>query len=339
MKKIRVVILGCGRMGRRHANAYKNNPHVTIKGFYDVKKSLASSVSSEFKADIYSNIDSIMSDPAVDAVSICTPNTQHYEILESAIESGKNVLVEKPIVTTAEHCNSLLRIMKRSKNIVMVGHTQRFYPCNLALKSVLETGKIGKPKIINTFDYIPGKNPSEKIPDWIKDESLSGGGVLMTDFIHTVDKISWLMESNIKQVHTHLLSNFISRKKVEDAIVATIELKNGLIATCVHGCPSPGTIDMSVRVIGTEGEANLEFAEDLTILTNTKKHLKYLYMGNPTEHTRYAFFSEIDEFISANLEDRQPSITYKDGVRAVRVILSLYESFKKKKPIIIDDKY
>lgn len=335
LKKIQVVILGCGRMGRRHADAYKNNPRVTIRGFYDIKKSLASSVASKYGVITYKSVNAVMSDSDVDAVSICTPNSQHYEILKLAIEYGKDSLVEKPIVTTKEHCDLLEKIMRKSKSKVMVGHTHRFYPSNIALKSLLDSGKIGTPKIINTFDYIPGRNPGQKMPNWIKNRDLSGGGVLMTDFIHTVDKISWLANSPIKKVHTHLISNFISKKDVEDAVVAIIELKNGLVATCVHGCPSPGAADMSIKVIGTKGEASMIFAGELTIVKDFISSINYPYKGNYMKHSTKAFSDEINEFVRFILENKQPRVTYKDGISAVRIILALYESFKTKQPVLI----
>lgn len=322
-------------MGRRHASVYQKNPNVVISGFYDVQQSLATNLASEFNASIYKKTEDAILNSNIDAVSICTPNALHYEILKLAAESGKNILVEKPIVTTKEHCNSLMKILRRSSIKVMVGHTQRFYPCNVALKSILDSDKIGIPKIINCFDYIPGRNPGGHMPAWIKNEKFSGGGILMTDFIHTVDKISWLFHSPIKKVNTIMMSNFLSKKKVEDAVVATMQLENGVVATCIHGCPSPGALDMSVKIIGTKGETKLEFAGDLAIIKDSISHIDYPAKGDYVLHSSKAFSAEIDEFVNCIIEDRQPSITYKDGIKAVRIILALYESFKKKHHIDI----
>lgn len=336
LKKIQVAILGSGRMGQRHAEAYKKiHRHVEIKGFYDIETKQASTLASRYHAKIYDTADSAIEDSEVNAISICTPNALHFEILKKSIKYQKDVLVEKPIVTTLEHCRSVMSMMKKSSSKVMVGHTHRFYPCNLALKSVVDSGKIGKPKIINTFDYIPGKNPGQKMPQWVRVRKSSGGGVFMTDLIHTVDKISWLMSSPIEKVFTPMMSDFIAQRGIEDAGIAVIWLKNGSMATCVLGCPSPGAVDMSIKVIGTKGEANMEFGENLDVRKNFISSIDFMHKGNLAKHNSTAFDAEINEFVTSILKNRQPEITHKDGIQAVNVILALYESFKTKRRVLI----
>ena len=322
-------------MGARHAQAYNLHSKVDIKGFYDVKKSLAKNLALQFKRRIYSTMDSVLDDPEVDAVSICSPNTSHFNALKLAIKSGKNILIEKPIVTTLKHCNIITNLLRKTDLKVMVGHTNRFFPCNLSLKSVLESGRIGDPKIINTFDYMPGRIEGQKMPSWIKMKKVSGGGVFMTDLIHTVDKISWFMDSHIKKVSSPMLSNFITNKNVEDAGIAVLWLENGSVATCVHGCPSPGTYDMSTKIIGTKGEISLKFAEELKVYKKKISTINYPHKGNLLAHFKVGFFAEIDEFVKSINENRVPKVSYKEGIRAVRVILALYESFKTKRPIVI----
>lgn len=334
MQKIRVAILGCGRMGMRHADAYKKNPLATIAGFYDVKSSIASNVAAHYRSNSYKDIDEIMSDSNIDAVSICTPNSQHYETLDMAIKASKHILVEKPIVTTERHCDLLEKTAKKYKKKIMVGHTHRFYQCNIALRSVLDSGIIGKPKIINIFDYIPGKNPGQSVPSWTKEKKF-GGGILMTDFIHTVDKLSWFTSKAIKKVHTHMLSNFITRGSVEDAIMCTIELEGDLIANCIHSCPSPGTTDMSTKIIGTEGEVRMTFANEIAVLKESITQIDYPFRGNYMKHSTNAFYSEIDEFVKSIIEKREPKVSLNDGICAVRAVLALEKSYKVKRPITL----
>ena len=300
------------------------------------EKILALYLAKKFHAKKYDSIDSVMENSEVNALSICTPNAMHYDSLKNAIKHEKNILVEKPIVTTLEECNSILKLVKKSDSKVMVGHTHRFYPCNVVLKEIIDKGKIGKPKIINTFDYIPGKNPGQQMPSWMKQKKISGGGVFITDLVHTVDKISWLLNSQVDKVFTPMISDFISHGGVEDAGIAVLWMKDGSVATCVHGCPSPGAVDMSTKVIGTEGEANMVFAGDLNICKNEISSINYRSKGNPSEHNSYAFFQEIDEFVNSVLKDREPKINYKDGILAVKTILALYDSFKKKRIISLD---
>jgi len=335
MKKIRVAIIGCGRMGDRHVNAYSKRSDVIISGVFDQKRFLARSIASKFKTKIFSRIEDIMEDSYIDAISICTPNSFHYIYLKMGIKSGKKILVEKPIVTEQKECDAINKIMKNSKSRIMVGHIHRFFPCNVALKKLLNSKRIGTPRIVNTFDFIPGRTKGQSLPNWIKSPELSGGGVFMTDLIHTVDKISWLMNSEVVKVYTPFLSNFITSHQVEDAGIAILWLKNGVTATCTHGCPSPGMWDMSTKIIGKKGEISLRFAEELKIYKNSISEVDYPFKGNYDKHSDYGFFKEISEFVQAVKKDREPSINHRDGIKAVKVVLSLYESYKKKLPIEI----
>lgn len=336
MKKVNVAILGSGRMGRRHADAYKKHPKVNIVGFYDIQEKLSQSLALEYDGTIaFDSPESILEDPHINAVSICTPNAMHFKLIEKSIINNKDILVEKPIVTSSKECDLINSMMKNSSSKLMVGHTHRFFPCNLALKSILNNREVGQPQIVSTFDYIPGRTLGEKIPPWIKDSSLSGGGVFMTDLIHTVDKISWLLDSPITKVYAPMLSNFIMGSDVEDGGIANIWLENGVTATCVHACPSPGKWDMSTKIIGSKGEISLEFAGKLQIFKESIKTINYEYEGDYSLHSSAGFFSEIDEFVNSIINDREPKINYKDGIQAVRTILALYQSYEKKSPVTL----
>jgi len=334
LKKIRVAVIGCGRMGKRHAEAYHFHPSVEIKGFYDIKTSLASNLASKYNARVYTDMFSAIEDH-VDAISVCTPNSLHFDILKSAIRLEKHILVEKPIVITLEHCNLIEKMMRGSSSKVMVGHIHRFFPCNIALKSVINSNKIGTPIVVNTFDYIPGKNPGESVPHWMMSKKFGGGGVLMNDLIHTVDKISWLLNSSIKKVFTPTMSSFGVKGDVENVGIVILWMANGAVATCTHGCPSPGSAEMSTKIIGVKGEVTLKFAANLEINKKSKSIIKYKHKGNYLKQSKIAFESEINEFVKSIKENRAPKVSYKDGIKAVKVILALYDSFKSKQPILV----
>jgi UDP-N-acetylglucosamine 3-dehydrogenase len=333
MEKINVAIIGCGRMGNRHAKFYKQNKNVNIHGFYDSNQKLAIDLANKFHSKYFLDIDSIMNDVNIDAISICTPNALHYDLLVKGIKKNKHILVEKPIVTTLKECQNLEKIMKKVTTKIMVGHTHRFYPCNIALKSLLKSGKIGIPKVLNCFEYIPGRNPTDKMPTWIKNSEISGGGVLMTDFVHTIDKLSWILESKIKKVYAPFISNFISGKNVEDVAIVNLWFENGSVATCVTGCPSPGGIDSNIRVIGKKGEIQMEFAGKLNLLTTKKSSKKYKHQEEYQKHSDYAFKLEIDEFVKAIIYNLKPKITYMDGINTIKTVFAIYKSNEKNIPI------
>ena len=336
MNKINVAILGCGRMGNRHAIAYKKNSNVNLVGFYDSDISASKYLSLKYNSKYFNSSSEVFDDSKVDAISICTPNALHFDFLKLGIKSKKHILVEKPIVTKFKECDILHNLMKNNKKKLMVGHTHRFFSCNTMVKKLIDDGKIGTPLVVNTFDYIPGRIPTENMPSWVKNKKISGGGIFITDLVHTIDKITWWLKSDIEKVYVPYFSNSISKKNVEDVGIVILWFKNGSVATCVHGSPSPGKLDMSTKILGDKGEINLQFGGKLELINKKTTSIKYPFQNRSTAHTLHGFYDEINEFIDAIKEKRVPSVNCDTGIKTVKTVLSLYESIKKKSPISVN---
>lgn len=98
MKIIRVAVIGCGRIAqRRHIPEYDAHRQAEIVGYFDYDRSKAEDMVRKFGGRIYDSVDELLADPALDAVSVCVANNAHASISIKALESGKNVLVEKPM--------------------------------------------------------------------------------------------------------------------------------------------------------------------------------------------------------------------------------------------------
>tara|TARA_B110000495_G_C23043752_1_gene628669 strand:+ start:12848 stop:13864 length:1017 start_codon:yes stop_codon:yes gene_type:complete len=336
MNKINVAILGCGRMGNRHAIAYKKNSDVKLVGFYDSDISVSKNLSLKYNSKYFNSYSELFHDSTIDAISICTPNALHFNFIKLGIKYKKHILVEKPIVTKFKECDILHNLMKNNKKNLMVGHTHRFFSCNTMVKKLLDSGKIGKPLLINTFDYIPGRIPTENMPSWVKNKKISGGGIFITDLVHTIDKITWWFKSDVEKVYVPYLSNSISKKNVEDVGIVILWLKNGTVATCIHGSPSPGKLDMSTKILGDKGEISLQFGSKLELINKKITLVKYPFQNRSSSHTLNGFYDEINEFIDSIKQKRAPSVNYDSGIKTVKTVLSLYESMKKKSPIHVN---
>ncbi|MFN3980603.1 MAG: Gfo/Idh/MocA family protein [Caldilinea sp.] len=136
MERIRVGLLGAGRMGRNHARVYSTLRHADLVGVYDPIGEAAQTVAALYEVAAYAELDALLD--AVDAVSIATPTPTHYALVAECLERGLDVFVEKPFTETWMQAEELVALMQRTGRIVQVGHIERFNPTYGELKHVLE---------------------------------------------------------------------------------------------------------------------------------------------------------------------------------------------------------
>jgi len=153
-KKLKIGIIGCGGISGAHINAYKKQPDVEIIAACDLAPGRAKE-KMEAK-ELYgvrcylSHKDMIDNEPELDAVSVCTYNTQHAEPTIYALEHGLHVLLEKPFTVTVEEAIEVMRAEKRTGKIVSVGFQPRFDGNMQMIKKIVESGTLGEIYYIQT---------------------------------------------------------------------------------------------------------------------------------------------------------------------------------------------
>ncbi len=136
MERIRIGLLGAGRMGRNHARVYSTLRHADLIGIYDPVIEAAQKLATQVEVTAYAELDALLD--AVDAVSIATPTPTHFALVTECLNRGLDVFVEKPFTETWMQAEHLVALTQRSGRIVQVGHIERFNPTYGELKNVLE---------------------------------------------------------------------------------------------------------------------------------------------------------------------------------------------------------
>src|SRR5205809_1985329 len=133
---VRVAVIGVGHLGKQHARLYAELEGVELAGIVDILEPRAQGIASLYKTAAFTNYRDILG--KVDAVSLAIPTSDHARVGVDLLEHGLDVLVEKPIASTAEEARSLIETAARNKRILQVGHVERFNPV-VALASDLAT--------------------------------------------------------------------------------------------------------------------------------------------------------------------------------------------------------
>lgn len=146
-EKLRIGIIGTGGIAHAHANAYKTFDDVEIVAGADIIPGKARAFLDEFgwtDATAYESCDELCKRDDIDAVSICTYNSQHAVCAIAALESGKHVLLEKPMCVTLEEGLAIMRAEKKSGKILTIGFQPRYNNNCRKIKRIVESGELGK---------------------------------------------------------------------------------------------------------------------------------------------------------------------------------------------------
>jgi len=227
-KKIKIGIIGCGLMGNMHLSAYKKNPDVEIAAYVDTDIEKAKHKSLRVKGNVYTSHKEMFAQEKLDGVSICTVPSTHRDIVLDALDSGVNVLCEKPLAVSVQEAQEMTDKANENNKLLLTAFKFRFFEEVQQAKDLLNKGCLGK---ITRFRLMFG-GYLDMTGSWYADKNISGGGIIMDNGPHAIDLIRYLM-GDFKEVSAQF--NQFQKLNVEDTASLNIVLKDGVM----------GTIDMS----------------------------------------------------------------------------------------------
>lgn len=248
------ALIGCGRVAERHApQAAKFGRFVAV---CDINEANARKIGTQSDAEIYTDYGAMLKSvrSSVDVVSICTPNGLHCEHAIQAFEAGYHVICEKPMAITVHECGEMIKAAERSNRRLFVVKQNRYNPPIVHLKSLLESGKLGRIYSAHLNCYW-NRNDKYFESEWrgTKDKD---GGTLYTQFSHFIDLLYWLV-GDVRDASA-FADNYCHGKSVEfeDAGVAILRFYNGAI----------GSVNFTINSFGRNMEGSLTlFCENGTI--------------------------------------------------------------------------
>jgi len=349
MGKIKVGVIGAGSISEMHLNAYDNNKEVELAAVCDLNEERAKQKEAKYGAKrIYTDYKELLSDPGIDAVSICTWNNSHAPISITALEAGKHVLCEKPLCKTVEEALKVEEAVHKSGKILQVGYVRRLGTNMKVLKNFIDEGDLGDIYFAKATCLRRLGNPG----GWFSDVDRSGGGPLIDIGVHVIDACWYLMgkpkvksisgntyvklgnRSNVEHLSFYKASDYDESNTVEDMANAVIRFENGAsllldVSFTLHAKED----ELSIRVYGDKGGAELEpklmlVSEKYDTILNIEPQIDHL-----TFDFENGFQNEIDHFIDS-CQGRISTISpVEDGLEMMKILCGIYESNKKGKEI------
>jgi UDP-N-acetylglucosamine 3-dehydrogenase len=184
---IRIGILGAGFMGKTHAQALMKMPGVEVAAIVSRDQGKAKQLAAETGGDIGDNFAWMYNHPAIDIIDVCLPTPLHPETAIGSFQAGKHVIMEKPLALSLPEADSMLEAACASGKFLMVAHVLRFWPEYMAIQKLVQSGRIGKPRLATAYRLAN----MPQWADWFRDPVAFGGAVLDLH-IHDLDFMNLL---------------------------------------------------------------------------------------------------------------------------------------------------
>lgn len=223
MEKLKIAVVGAGIYGRNHLNAYTWNPNSDLVAVCDMNKDITNAIAKEYGVKTYNDVEEMLNNEDIDAVSVATPDPYHKDPVLSAIRHGKHVLVEKPLATSSKDAYEIIDAANEAGVRVMVDYHKRWDPASIAVKNKLAEEATGKP----IRGYMRMDNIYDVPLNWLKWSANSSP----VHFVgtHCYDLIRFYMGCEVVQVYAVGHRGILKSKGCDtwDTITAILEFENG----------------------------------------------------------------------------------------------------------------
>ena len=339
MEAVRFGVIGVGSAWSFHSAGCAESSVLKFVSVYDINSARASETAERYRANemrAYTDLQEFLHSE-IDAVLILVPHAYHEEIVAQCAAAGKNVLCEKPMATTLEGCDMMIKATRDAGVKFMIAENHRFLPAHQYVHDVIQDGLVGDVLLVRAFEGV-NEIPGLSQPDfWKGDPIKAGGGCLMDMGAHKFAALEWILEDEVESV-TAMLSKQVTNlaEKAEDNALAMVRFANGAVGEIVVSFTQMALPFNSLEIYGTRG----------TILENhmwEKPVRIYSQHEAMAEHRQQWFEPEIEHapfpgyytisakhlgeyFARCIIEDREPEFTPEQAKSAIAGVLMGYLS-------------
>jgi predicted dehydrogenase len=219
MRKIQTAVIGAGFMGRVHTEGIRRLGNVEVAAVAGISDDEARNFGAAFGVPkTTGDYRTLVADPSIDAVHVCTPNVLHHPISKAFMEAGKHVLCEKPLALSAKEAQDLVDTAKKAGVVAAVNHNLRYYPVVQQARRMVENGEIGEILVVQGT-YSQDWLLYDTDFNWRIETKDNGALRAMGDIgSHWMDMIQHLTGLKIKSLCADLAIFHKTRKKPKVAI-------------------------------------------------------------------------------------------------------------------------
>lgn len=338
MEKVRVGIIGFGRMGLTHYSIINTHPAVEMTAIADTSSTMLNMIKKYLPGTkMFEDYKDLLNSGLVDAIIVCTPSVMHYDVCKMAAEKGINVFCEKPFTTSPAQARELADIFENKGLVNQVGYVYRFDAVFGKVKEMLDQQLIGK--VVHTNVQFLSSTISKMQPEkgW-RSKRENGGGATYEMGSHVIDLMEFFFGKPQKIIGT--LMNQVYSEAVEDISEAQMVYNGGMSAN-IHVNWSDYTYRkpmLKLDIHGTNGKIQADLYGYKLFLREENKEaglpegwtsvpMNMIPDPCPFYVRGTSFTKQLYEFANAILEKRKSSgCPFREAVDTQEVIHTIFEN-------------
>jgi predicted dehydrogenase len=303
LNKPRVAVIGVGYLGKFHAEKYAGLPQADLVAVVDSDQDKSDEIALKHGVKGYTDYRDILD--KVDAVSIAVPTVCHFQVARDFLQHGVSILLEKPITSTLDEAEELIRLAREKNVVLQVGHIERFNPVIMALNNV-----VTEPRFIESIRIAPFKPRGTDV------------NVVIDLMIHDIDIIQNIVRSPVKLINSIGAPVFTPE---EDIANARIQFENGCVANVTASRISLKS-ERRMRIFQPDAYITCDFQYKKVAVF--RKGEGEMFPGVPNVKMEEKVLEQVDalqEEIASFLESLRtgtsPVVTGEDGKRALETAI------------------
>ncbi len=336
MKKLKIALLGAGRIGKLHGeNLMYAVPQAEVAAVADpmMNDSMRAWAADLGIAECTSDVDKVIADETIDAVFICTSTPSHADLIAKAAKAGKHIFCEKPIHTDLDKIREAIVAAEAADVKLQVGFVRRFDHNHKRVHDTVASGKLGTPQLVKVCSRDPDHQPMEYVA--------TCGGIFMDMTIHDFDMVRYLSCSEVTEVCAFGAAcdnpQYAEYGDVDTAVVM-LKFENGALGVIDNSRSSKYGYDQRTEVHCAKGCVRVDNDLDDTASISTMEGVE---VAKPTwfflERYNNAFIAEARAFCDAVLKGTDVPVNSRDGLMPVAIAIAADKSLKEGRTVKLSE--
>jgi predicted dehydrogenase len=281
MAPLGIALIGCGFWGTHmHLPALRATPDAHVVAVASRSEDRAAEAAARFGVPHWTtDYRTLLDDPHIDVIDICTPNGTHAELAIAAARAGKHVICIKPLATTLAEADAMVAAAREAGTHLFYAENALFIPALQEAKRIVDEGGLGDVFRVRAAEGIPGPAAG-----WFRDHAMAGGGAVIDMAVHSLAFLRHIAGADAAHVYAEL-GTFVHRDlQDEDTAVLTVRFTNGVIGHAEDSWSTVGEMDSRFEVYGTKGRIMIDMlhSSHLRVYSQTG----YTYWGERSEASK-----------------------------------------------------
>jgi UDP-N-acetyl-2-amino-2-deoxyglucuronate dehydrogenase len=332
---LRFAILGCGRIAKRHAELLGTGQidGARLVAACDRVPEHVDAISKQYGVAAFYSLDDLLEQPGIDVVSVLTPSGMHPQHAIAVANSGRHVVVEKPMALRLQDADAMIRACDEAGVMLFVVKQNRFNVPVTKAREALDAGRFGR-LVLGTVRVRWCRDQSYYDTDDWRGTWRFDGGVLANQASHHIDMLEWFM-GDVDSVHARAMTALV-RIEAEDTAVATLKFSNGALGIIeATTATRPKDMEGSLSVLGEKGAVEIagfavnkirtwQFAPKMA----TDDEVVERFSVNPPNVYGYGHMAYYQHVVDCLDNGRAALVDGLEGRRSLELISALYESIE-----------